>query len=174
MADPCVADTDTIELFTTGDPAVLEANVRNPAVTFSGTEGDDTTHVVTDSDTPHIQTHTYVIDNSAGTARCRGVIVVALNPIWAGDSDGPISLIWEASLTVAGHPSFGDQRDTITVPLETGEVTTFYPGSLVGTFDVAAGATQSITYEKRITNDGASAQWSFRMGGDKLVATLGY
>lgn len=174
MADPCVTNTPYIGLDTTGTPAVLEATLLNPETTFSGTEGDDTTHVVTDNDTPHIQTHTYVIDNTAGTAPCRGIIVVALNPIWAGDSDAPISLIWEASLTVAGHSTFGDQRDTITVPVDTGEVTTFYPGSLVGTFDVAAGATQSITYEKRITNDGASAQWSFRMGGDKVVAQMGY
>lgn len=175
MADPCAADTPYIGLDTSGTPAVLEATLLNPETTFSGTEGDDTTHVVTDNDTPHIQTQTYIIDNSAGTAPSRGIIVVALNPIWAGQADGPgASLLVEASLTIAGHPTFGDQRDVITVPMDTGVIALFSLGSLVGTFDVAAGATQSITYEKRITNDGASVQWSFRMGGDKVVAQMGY
>lgn len=170
MAGPCVNDTPTIVLSVVGDPiGELEATFANDAGSGSETQGDDTTHVVTDNDTPHIQTQTNVIDNSAGLAPMSGIIVVAINPIWCGDSDGPISLIWEASLTVAGHPSNGDQRDTITTQMDTGEIRTFSPGSLVGNFEVAAGSTQSYTWEVRITNDGASAQWSFRFGGSRVV-----
>lgn len=171
MADPCVEDTPTITLTTSGTPAVLSADFANEAGSGSETQGDDTTHVVTDNDTPHIQTQTNVIDNSAGTAPMSGIIVVALNPIWCGESDGPISLLWEASLVVAGHPTFGDQRDTITTPMVEGEIRTFSPGSLVGNFLVPAGDTQSFTWEVRITNDGASAQWSFRFGGSRVVYT---
>lgn len=167
MADPCVDDTETIALSTTGTPAVLSADVRNPASNGSSTQGDDTTHVVTDSDTPHIQTRTFTVDNSAGSTAMKGIIVVALNPIWAGESDGPVSLIWEASLTVDGVVQ--DQRDTITTPMIEGEINTFSPGTLVGQFTIPAGDTIDVTWEKRITNDGASAQWSFRMGGDRTV-----
>lgn len=173
MADPCVVDSAYIGLDTTGTPAVLEATLLNPEQTFSGTEGDNTTHVVTDHDVVHSTTHTFTIDNTAGTAPCRGIIVVALNPIWAGDSDGPVSLIWGASLTVQGI-GLEDSRTTITTGLDEGDVITFSPGSLVGEVTVPAGATRTVTYEKHITNDGASGQWSFRMGIDKLVVQMGY
>lgn len=171
MADPCVEDTPYIHLDTAGTPAVLSATLRNPPNSGSATQGDDTTHVVTDHDTPHVQTQTDVIDNASGTGAMRGIIVVAINPIWCGESDAPVSLIWEASLTVTGHPAFSDQRDTITTPMDTGEIRTFSPGCLVGNFDIAAGASQSVTWEVRITNDGASAQWSFRFGGSRMVWT---
>lgn len=169
MAGPCVIDTPSIELLVTGSPGELSANVRNPASSGSATQGDDTTHVVTDNDTPHIQTRTFTIDNSAGTDEMKGIITVALNPIWAGLPDGPISLLWEASLTVDGSAS--DQRDTVTQALVANEVVQFCPGVLVGQFVVPAGGSINVTWEKRITNDGASATWSFRMGGDKAVWT---
>lgn len=172
MSGACVNDTDTIELLLVGSPDALEANVRNPASTFSGTEGDDTTHVVTDTGVPHIQTHTFNIANT-GSAQCKCLVVVTLNPIWAGLPDGPCSLIWEASLTIEGS-GVVDQRDTITQGLVENEVVQFCPGVLLGQVTIPAGSDRDVTYEKRITNDGASAQWSFRMGGDKLVATLGY
>lgn len=171
MADPCVEDTIYIELDTTGTPAVLSATLRNPEETFSATQGDDTTHVVTDHNVAHIQTQTVTITNP-GTAPARGIVVVALNPIWAGLPDGPVSLIWEASLTIGGV--LADQRDTITQALVANEVVQFSPGSLVGQIDIPAASSVVVTWEKRITNDGASAQWSFRMGGDKLVAQMGY
>lgn len=168
MANPCVADTTHIVLTADGSPATLEADFANVAGTGSATQGDDTTHVVTDNDTPHIQTQTFVVDNSAGVAVMSGIVVVALNPIWAGLPDGPgCSLIYEASLTI--HGSLADQRDTITQPLVEDEVLQFYPGSLVGEISVPAGASHNVVWEKRITNDGASVQWSFRMGGDKAV-----
>lgn len=169
MTGPCLSDSETIELELDG--LNLIANVRNPSSSFSATQGDDTTHVVTDNDTPHVQTRTVVINNT-GTARTKGIVVVALNPIWSGLPDGPISLIWEASLTIGGV--LADQRDTITTPLVENEVETFSPGALVGELNIAPGGSVTVTWEKTITNDGASAQWSFRMGGDKLVANLGY
>lgn len=169
MADPCVEDTVTIHLDTEGTPAVLFADLRNPPSSGSATQGDDTTHVVTDNDTPHVQTQTDVIDNTAGSDTMKGIVVVALNPIWAGLPDGPISLLWEASLTIDGVLS--DQRDTITTPMVENEVRTFSPGCLVGNIAIPAGDTVPVVWEVRITNDGASATWSFRFGGSKMVWT---
>lgn len=169
MTGPCLEDTETIALSLDG--LNLIADVRNPSSSFSATQGDDTTHVVTDADVPHIQTQTVVINNT-GSARTKGIIVVALNPIWAGLPDGPISLIWEASLTIAAV--LADQRDTVTQAMVENEIVQFSPGALVGQIDIGPGGSVSVTWEKRITNDGASAQWSYRMGGDKLVANLGY
>lgn len=145
--------------------------MRNPDGTFSATQGDDTTHVVTDTGVAHTQTQTVTISNT-GSAPLKGIVVVALNPIWAGLPDGPCSLIWEASLTIGGV--LADQRDTITQALVENEVVQFAPGCLVGQISIAAGGSVVVIWEKTITNDGASAQWSFRMGGDKLVANLGY
>lgn len=167
MADPCVADTAYIGLDTSGTPAVLEATLLNPPSSGSATQGDDTTHVVTDNNVNHILTQTDTIDNTAGTGAMGGIIVVALNPIWCGLSDGPISLLWEASLTV--NAVLEDQRDTITTPMATGEIRTFSPGCLVAQVVVPAGGTVSVIWEVRIKNDGASAQWSFRFGGSKMV-----
>lgn len=170
MADPCVEDTPYIHLDTEGTPAVLFATLRNPADTGSATQGDDTTHVVTDADVPHVQTRSFTIDNTAGTAPMVGVITVALNPIWAGlPDDAGLSLIWEASLTVDGVVA--DQRDTITTAVAEDAAVTFSPGALVGEYAVAAGDSITCSWEKRITNDGASVQWSFRMGGDKAAWT---
>jgi hypothetical protein len=174
MADPCVADSIYIDLEVTGTPGVLSATLRNPEETYSGTQGDDDTHVVTDSDVVHSQTRTFVISNP-GSAPARGIIVVALNPIWAGlPDDAGCSLLVNATLVIAGHPDLGDERDTITQPLAENEVVQFSLGSLVGQLDIPAGGSQSVTYTKSIVNDGASLQWSFRMGGDKLVAQMGY
>ncbi len=168
MANPCVDDTTHIVLTADGSPAVLEADFANVAGSGSATQGDDTTHVVTDVDVPHIQTQTDVIDNSAGVAAMTGIVVVAINPIWCGQSDGAgLSLIWEASLTI--HGSLADQRDTITTQMDTGEIRTFSPGSLVGEINVPAGASHNVVWEVRITNDGSSVQWSFRFGGSKMV-----
>lgn len=173
MADPCVDDTPSIALSTTGSPSVLTADIRNPSATGSATQGDDTTHVVTDNDTPHTQTQSFVIDNTAGTIAMHGVITVALNPIWSGLPDGVgCSLIWEASLTVDGVMS--DQRDTVTQELDVGEVVQFCPGTLLGEYAVPAGGSITVSWEKRITNDGASVQWSFRMGGDKAAYTKSF
>lgn len=169
MADPCVEDTPYIGLDTTGSPAVLAATLLNPASSGSDTQGDDTTHVVTDSDVWHIQTQNVTLDNSAGTGAMGGILVAAINPLWVGESDGPISIIWEASLTVVGHADRSDQRDTITTPMDTGEIRTFSPGCLVGNVVVPAGGTQVVTWEVRVKNDGAGAQWSFRFGGSRLV-----
>lgn len=167
MAGPCVDDTETIELLVTGSPGELSANVRNPASSGSATQGDDTTHVVTDHNVAHVQTRSFTIDNSAGTTEMKGIIIVALNPIWAGLPDGPASLLWEASLTVDG--SMADQRDTVTQAIVENEVVQLCPGSLVGQYVVPAGGSITCSWEKRVTNDGASATWSFRMGGDKVV-----
>lgn len=167
MADPCVADTAYVGLDTAGSPAVLTADLLNPATSGSATMGDDTTHVVTDHNVAHVLTQTDTIDNSAGTGAMGGIVVVALNPIWAGLPDGPVSLIWEASLTINGV--LVDQRDTITQALVMNEVVQFSPGCLVGQVVVPAGATRSVVWEVRITNDGASAQWSYRFGGSKMV-----
>lgn len=171
MAGACVTDTPTVELLVVGTPGSLEANVRNADTTASGTQGDDTTHVVTDTGVNHIQTQTETISNP-GTKAASGIVVAAINPIWCGQSDGPISLLWEASLTIAGV--LADQRDTITTAMLTGEIRTFSPGCLVGQITVPAGGSVAVIWEVRIKNDGASAQWSFRFGGSKIVTSLGY
>lgn len=173
MADPCTTDTPYIALDTTGTPAVLEAVLRNPEETFSGTMGDDTTHSVNDTGVVHTLTQSFTIDNSAGTAPMRGIVVAACNPIFVHGTDD-VSLVPFARLTIDGTPA--DDRDVpalgIAVPSGTDQLLSL--GSLVGQINVAAGDTVTVDFLITIKNVGTSGQWSFRMGGSKLVAQEGF
>ena len=108
MADPCVTDTAYIDLETTGTPAVLSATLRNPEESFSGTQGDDTVHNVSDNNVQHSMTQTWNISNAGGSAPCRGIVVVAINPIWVAAVD-PITVVPFSRLTVGGV--IADDRD---------------------------------------------------------------
>lgn len=171
MSGPCLEDTPTIELALDG--LSLIANVRNPDESFSATQGDHTLHDVTDHNVVHTQTQTVNLTNG-GTAPFRGIVVCGQDPIYV-DSGSDIEIIWHSSLTIdsvlADEGNSSGQAIVITgatgalwIPTKT----------LVGQIDVAAGDTIAITFEKSVENVGSSVQWFFLMGGDKLVANLGF
>lgn len=170
MADPCVNDTASIELLTTGDPSVLRANIRNPSSTGSGTLGDDTTHPVTDTNVVHtLSTPPFTVDNSAGTLALLGIVVVSLNPIFVHATGGPISAVPFARLTIDGVVT--DERDVPALGIDVLEDASMLLGlgSLVGQLNVAAGDTIDIEVLVTIKQIAASTGWSFRFGGSKLV-----
>lgn len=180
MADPCVDDTPTIELLTAGDPAILTANVRNPADTFSGTAGDDTTHNVNDNNTPHTLAQTWNIANGpnggapTASARCKGIVVCQVNPIFVHATGVDVTLEWFARLIVGGV--LADERDCIATGLDipAGTSQLVSPGGLVGQIDLAIGADVDVDLLLSIENIGASGTWTFRFGGSKMVANLGW
>lgn len=174
MADPCVASNEYIGLDTVGTPAVLEATLLNPETTFSATEGDHTVRNVTDNDTVHEQTQTVVINN-AGSAPARGIIVVTFDPIWVACNDPGFQVTWMAELIYNGVQQ--DVRNLteqqLVLPVAVGD--TWLPiGVCVGQLNIAAGGSATVTFRKQIENTGDEQIWSFLMGGDKLVAQLGY
>jgi hypothetical protein len=179
MSGPCLTDTETIELGLSGSPGSLEASVRNNATTFSGTLGDDTTHNVNDHDTPHTLSQTFSIENGpagaalTASAAAQGIIVVAINPIWVFATND-VSITLDCKLLVGGV--LMDERDTSSTGIDIPATTTqlLSPGSLVSQFDIGIGDAVSVEVEYVIENIGSSGQWSFRFGGSKLVATLGY
>jgi len=174
MADPCVTDTAYIDLETAGTPAVLSATLRNPEETFSGTEGDDTTHNVTDTGVVHTLSQTFNISNAGGSAVCKGVVVLAVNPIFVHATSGDVTLVPFARLTIDGV--IADERDVpaagIDVPQDTSQLLSL--GALVGQLDIPAGGNVDVDILVTIENIGASESWSFRMGGSKLVAQMGF
>lgn len=173
MSDPCVADSIYIGLETSGSPAVLEATLLNPENTFSGTDGDDTTHNVNDTGVVHSLTHTYSIDNSAGTAPMVGIVVWATNPMWVHGTDD-VTLVPFCRLTVDGVVA--DERDIAAsgVDVPSGTTQLFGMGALVGQINVPAGATHTIAVLQNLQNIGSSGQWSFRFGGFKMVVQEGF
>lgn len=180
MADPCVDDTPTIELNTAGSPAVLTANVRNHATTFSGTLGDDTTHNVNDNNTDHTLAQTFNVENGpAGSAltasvASQGIVVVALNPVFIAASGGDITITGFARLTI--DSVIADERDMPGTGVDFPAGTSgFIPwGALVGQLDIPIGGDVDIDVELLIRQTGASGAWTFRWGGSKLVAELTY
>jgi hypothetical protein len=176
MADPCVTDTAYIALDTTGTPAVLEATLRNPEETFSATLGDDTLRNVNDTGVQHddpIGGWPQTIDNSAGSAPMRGIVVLAINPIFVFATD-PVSIVAFGRLTIDGVVA--DERDMPTsgVDLPAGTSQLLSLGCLVGQIDVPAGDTVDIAVSVWVKNVGASGQWSFRFGGSKMVVQEGF
>lgn len=174
MAEPCVADSIYIELDTAGTPAVLTATLRNPEETFSATQGDHTLHDVTDHNVVHTQTQTVNIDNSAGTAPARGVVICGQDPIYV-DSGSDIEIIWHSSLTI--DSVLADEGNESLQPIViTGATGALWlpTKTLVGQIDIAAGDIIAVTFAKSVENIGSSVQWFFLMGGDKLVAQMGY
>lgn len=180
MADPCVADTPSIDLETTGSPSVLSATVRNNGTTFSGTIGDDTTHNVNDHDTPHTLTQTFNVKNGpAGTVASasiasQGIVVVAINPVFIAAPSGDITITGFARLTIDGDVV--DERDMISTGVDFPAGTSgFIPfGSLVGQLDIPIAGDVDVEVELEIEQTGASGPWTFRWGGSKLVAELTY
>jgi hypothetical protein len=174
MAEPCVADSIYIELDTAGTPAVLTATLRNPEETFSATQGDHTLHDVTDHNVVHTQTQTVTIDNSAGTAPARGVAIYAPDPIYVA-SGSIIEALWHNTLTIDSvlADEGNESAQAIVVASATGAL--WIPvKTLVGQIDIPAGDSISVTFAKSIENVGDSETWQFLMGGDKLVAQMGY
>lgn len=173
MADPCVDTTATIALSTAGTPAVLSADVRNPASTFSGTLGDDTTHAVTDTGVPHTLDQSFTVPN-AGSKSASGIVVVALNPIYLHATGDDITIVGFARLTV--DSVVVDERDLpasgLDVPEGASQLLSW--GALVGQIDIASADSTDFQVLLSITQTGASTGWSFRYGGSKAVVTLGY
>ncbi len=180
MAGPCVEDSPSIELEVVGAPGSLLATKRNRDTSFTGTAGDDTTHNVNDHDTPHTLSQTWNVKNgpdglaTTATDEAHGIIVVAVNPIFIAASGGDISITGFARLNVDGVLS--DERDMISTGVDFPAGTSgFLPwGSLVGNLDLAIGADVDIQLFLSLTQTGASGPWTFRFGGSKMVASLGY
>lgn len=180
MADPCVDDTPSIDLVLTGTPSVLTAVKRNRDTQWSGTLGDDTTHAVTDTGVVHtLSGGSFTIDNgpagavASGVDQTQGIIVVALNPIWLFATDD-VTIVPFARLTVAGVVQ--DERDisALGVDVPGGTTQLLALGSLVSQFSIAALGSVAVDVLYTVKNIGASGGWSFRFGGSKLVANLGY
>jgi hypothetical protein len=180
MAGPCADDTPSISLAVVGSPGSLEATKRNRDTAFTGTAGDDTTHNVNDHDTPHTLSQTWNVKNGplglATTAsdEAHGIIVCAVNPIFIAASGGDISITGFARLNVDGVLT--DERDMISTGVDFAAGTSgFLPwGALVGLLDLAIGADVDVQLFLSLTNVGASGPWTFRFGGSKMVASLGY
>lgn len=172
MADPCVADTDYIELDTTGTPAVLSATLRNPAESASATQGDYTSHTVNDHNVIHTQTQTYTVDNSGGTAPMRGIVIASMDPIWIHDGVDNLILNWHAQLKVDGVVV--DERNKNIQTLLLADPIEFFlpPAVLLGQIDVAAGDSVVVEMTKTVENTSSGdLTWTFIMGGDKLVVS---
>lgn len=173
MADPCVVDTASIHLDTTGTPAVLEASIINPSGDFSATFGSDTKFDVNDTGVVHddpIGGWPQTIDNSAGTLTLRGIVVVAINPIWIHATDGVI-IVPFGRLTING--AVVDERDVspLGVDIPNGTTQLLSLGSMVGQLAVPPGASWDIAVLVTLENIGSSGQWSFRFGGSKMVVS---
>lgn len=173
MANPCTTDTASIALDAPGSPAVLEATVRNPSSDFSATFGEDTKHDVNDTGVVHddpIGGWPQTIDNSAGTLTLRGIVVVAINPIWIHATDG-VTIVPFGRLTING--AVVDERDVspLGVDLPSGTTQLLSLGSMVGQLAVPPGASWDIAVLVTLENIGSSGQWSFRFGGSKMVTT---
>lgn len=169
MASPCTTDTPYIELDVTGTPGSLSAILRNPAESDSATQGDYTSHTVTDHNTPHVQTQTFTVDNSAGTAPMRGIVVATMDPIWIHDGVDNLILVWHAQLEVGGVVVDERNKNLLSILLAA-PIEFWLPSSvLVGQIDVAAGDTVDVVMTKSVENTGDSLEWTFIMGGDKLV-----
>jgi hypothetical protein len=173
MADPCVLDTPSIHLDTTGSPAALEASVRNPASDFSATFGEDTKHDVNDTGVVHdspIGGWPQSIDNSGGSLTMHGIVVVAINPIWVFATD-PVTVVPFGRLTING--SVVDERDVnpTGIDLPAGTTQLLSLGSMLGQLGVPPGAAWDIDVMVTLENIGASGQWSFRFGGSKMVVS---
>jgi hypothetical protein len=181
MAGPCVNDTPSIALDIVGSPlGELEATKRNRDTNYSGTAGDDTTHNVDDTGVAHTLSQTWNIKNGplglATTAsdEAHGIIVCAVNPIFIHASGGDISIVGFARLNLDGVLS--DERDMISTGVDFPAGTSgFIPwGSLVADLDLAIGGDVDVQLFLSITQTGASGPWTFRYGGSKMVASLGY
>lgn len=180
MADPCVDDTPSIALATTGVPAVLAATKRNRDTHFTGTAGDDTTHNVNDTGVAHTLSQTWNCKNgpaglaATATDSASGIIVVAVNPVFIEASGGDISIVGFARLLLDGV--IKDERDMISTGVDFPAGTSgFLPwGALVTTLDLAIGADVDIQLFLSLTQTGASGAWTFRFGGSEMVASLGY
>lgn len=180
MSGACVNDTPSIELLLVGSPESLEANKRNHDTTFTGTAGDDTTHNVNDNDTPHTLAQTWNCKNgpdglaTTATDETQGIVVVALNPVFIAASGGDITIEGFARLTIDGD--LADERDWASTGVDFPAGTSgFIPwGSLVGQLVIPIGGDVDIDLLLSITQTGASGPWTFRFGGSKMVANLGY
>jgi hypothetical protein len=181
MADPCVDNTPSIEIDVTGTPGVLTAFKRNHDTSWSGTLGDDTKHDVNDTGVTHtLSGGSFTIDNgpngdptASAVDQVQGIIVVALNPIWVFATD-PVTIVPFARLTVDSVVQ--DERDisALGVDLPAGTSQLLALGSLVSQFDIPLLSSIPVDVLYTVKNIGASGQWSFRFGGSKLVANLGY
>jgi hypothetical protein len=172
MADPCVADSDYIALDTAGTPAVLTATLRNPAESGSATQGDYTSHTVNDHNVVHTQTQTFTVDNSGGTASMRGIVVATMDPIWIHDGVSNLILTWHAQLVIGGVVV--DERNKQLQTLLLADPIEFFlpPAVLVGQIDVVAGGSVAVVMTKTVENTSSGdLEWTFVMGGDKLVVS---
>ncbi len=170
MSGACVNDTPGIELLLVGSPESLEANIRNPSASGSGTLGDDTTHNVTDTGVVHtLSTPPFTVDNSAGTLALRGIVVVAINPIFVHATGGPISAVPFARLTI--DSVIVDERDVPAAGIDVLDDASMLLslGSLTGELAVPPGTSIDIDVLITIEQIAASTGWSFRFGGSKLV-----
>jgi hypothetical protein len=180
MADPCVDDTPSIALATAGSPSRLSATKRNRDTAFTGTAGDDTTHNVNDSGVAHTLSQIWNVKNgpagaaATATDEAHGIIVCAVNPIFIEASGGDITITGFARLNLDGVLS--DERDMISTGVDFAAGTSgFLPwGALVANLDLAIGADVDVQLFLSLTQTGASGPWTFRMGGSKMVASLGY
>lgn len=171
MSGPCVQDSASIALDTTGSPLTLEAEIINPSSTDSATQGDYTSHTVTDHNTPHVQTQTFTVDNSAGTLPMAGIVVATMDPIWIHDGVSNLILLWHAQLEVDGVVVDERNKNLQTILLADPIEFWLPPAVLVGQIDVGAGDSVSVVMTKSVENTGDSLEWTFVMGGDKLVIT---
>lgn len=180
MSGPCVEDTPSISLDVVGSPGSLEATKRNRDTSFSGTAGDNVTHNVNDTGVAHTLSQTWNVKNgplglaTTATDEAHGLIVVAVNPIFIAASGGDISIVGFARLNVGGVLS--DERDMISTGVDFPAGTSgFLPwGALVGNLDLAIGDDVDVQLFLSLTQTGASGPWTFRFGGSKMVANLGY
>jgi hypothetical protein len=178
MADPCVVDTASIHLDTTGTPAVLEASVRNPSSTYSATMGADDKFDVTDTgvqhDAPKDTTGPHpwpqVIDNTAGSLPLVGIAVLAINPIWVAAVD-PISIVAFGRITFDGVVMDERDMEATGIDMLAGSSTLVSLGCLLAQISVPAGSTKEIDAFVWIKNIGASGDWSFRFGGSEMIVT---
>lgn len=171
MANPCVADTETIHLEADGSPAVLEADVTATSGTTSGTQGDLGLHVVTDVAVPHTQTTTYVVTNPFASKSVKGIVVASLDPVYLVPGPTMTQYSWESHLTIDGLDQ-DPQGDTLDWPNVTPDQNPIYIPlrAKLGQLNLAPSESVNVIVSKQIMNFGVSQTWEFNLGGDKFVA----
>lgn len=175
MADPCVENTETVDLDTAGTPAVLSANAHDVSHTASGTQGDDLPHDVDDVDVPHVQTRTIAVANPLASEEVRGIVIASFTPFNIFSTAIPSTFAWSAELIIGGV-SQDDTSGSSAVPANPdGDDANFQAviRALLGEIVIPPGGSVNVTFRKTITNTGFGMEWIFLTGGDKMVAHIG-